>query len=267
MKSPVLSAVIATYNRSKKLVDAVKSVEGGSFPKNKIEILIVDDCSTDNTKRVVEDLTKKYRNIKYLRTSRNSGPAAARNIGIKHSKGEYVFFTDDDCIVSKGALLKYVEFLNKNPKVAGIGGILVPASDNLIARIELIKDKVLGIDNKRFRVGRDVPVGFTCNMIYRREIFRETGYFNENFKVPAGEDLELKQRVAKNHDLAVMPVIVKHNHDYNIDYLLSLLFKQGLDKTPPRGRFSKIFLIILYSPILFFKILKKTLKYRGVEWK
>ena len=262
MNLPRISVVIPTYNRSNKLGEAIISIEQGTYPKKRIEILVVDDCSTDNTKQVVEQLIKKYKNIRYFRTKKNSGPAVARNIGIKHSKGEYVFFTDDDCVVSRNALVKYVTFLEKNGKVMGAGGLLVPASNNIIAKIEAIKDRILKISDKSLRVGRNVPVGFTCNMIYRRKVFKEVGYFNEKFKAPAGEDTELKNRVVKKYDLAVMPVIVKHNHDYNLDYLLGILFKQSLGRNPPSSTIKKIFYLILYSPKLIYKVVTKTLVYR-----
>ena len=67
-----ISVVIATYNRGSKLKDAIKSIENSNYPRNKIEIIIIDDCSTDKTSNLILKLSKKNSNIKYYKTKTNA---------------------------------------------------------------------------------------------------------------------------------------------------------------------------------------------------
>ncbi|EHD19639.1 MULTISPECIES: glycosyltransferase family 2 protein [Brenneria] len=91
---PLVSIYISTYNRAPKLSRAINSVINQDY-KN-IEIIICDDCSNDNTLDVVKKLASEDSRIKYLRTDKNNGPSAARNLGIFSARGEYITGLDDD---------------------------------------------------------------------------------------------------------------------------------------------------------------------------
>lgn len=87
----LVSVVITTHNRSRLLKQAVESVLKQTY-KN-IEIIVVDDCSTDNTKEVVGYL---YSSLKYVRHKKNEGGVASRMTGARTAQGEYIAFLDDD---------------------------------------------------------------------------------------------------------------------------------------------------------------------------
>jgi glycosyltransferase involved in cell wall biosynthesis len=89
-KSPIVSVVIPTYNRVSRLKRAIDSVCNQSFKH--IEIILIDDGSTDETEIMVRE---NFPNISYIKTE-NRGVSAARNLGIKKSRGEYVAFLDSD---------------------------------------------------------------------------------------------------------------------------------------------------------------------------
>jgi len=98
MKNPLVSVIIPTHNRVDLLPRAIRSVLNQTY-KN-IEIIIVDDSDSDdwrikNTK-VIESLTTNEVNLKYMTTSGKEGGAAARNLGIREAKGEFIAFLDDD---------------------------------------------------------------------------------------------------------------------------------------------------------------------------
>ena len=106
-----ISVIIPTFNRGKLIGNSIKSVLNQTF-KN-IEIIVIDDGSTDNTKKVVE----KFHNdkIKYIKLKENKGGSNARNIGIKMAKGQYISFQDSDDIFYPNKLEKQLENLvNKN---------------------------------------------------------------------------------------------------------------------------------------------------------
>ena len=95
-----ISTVIVSRNRANKLRRCIKSIINGTvFPD---ELIIIDNNSTDNTKKVVDDLIKrnKSKNIIYV-LEEKIGIPCARNKGLKESKYDIVSFTDDDCIVDK----------------------------------------------------------------------------------------------------------------------------------------------------------------------
>ena len=89
-----VSVVIPTYNREKHIEKAVRSIQNQTMLVN--EIMIVDDCSTDSTKLIVEQLQKQDLRIKYIVLSKNSGAQAARNAGIKNSSSNWIAFLDSD---------------------------------------------------------------------------------------------------------------------------------------------------------------------------
>ena len=88
LKMPKVSVIIPTYNRDKYIAEAINSVLSQTYQD--FEIIIVDDGSTDKTKEVATHFVNKYPDkVKYLRQE-NEGAGSARNLGFKHSVGEYI---------------------------------------------------------------------------------------------------------------------------------------------------------------------------------
>ncbi len=110
-----VSVIIPTYNRAKFIPNAVLSIINQKY--NNIEIIIVDDGSTDNTQAVVNSLKEKYSNIIYCHNERSKGPSGARNTGIIKSSGDYVSFLDSDDIWMEDHIMKGLEILNKYPEI------------------------------------------------------------------------------------------------------------------------------------------------------
>lgn len=115
-----VSVIIPTYNRASFLPKAVESIIKQQY--DNIEIIIVDDGSTDNTKSVVKTLTDKYSSIVYCTNLRSKGPSGARNTGILMALGEYVAFLDSDDVWLKGHLTNGIQILNDNSEVDLIFG-------------------------------------------------------------------------------------------------------------------------------------------------
>ncbi len=115
----LVSIVITTHNRKEKLIRLIESIINSDFPKEKMEIIVVDNASSDGTYDIIKT---RYPFIKIIKLSSNILPSAARNIGIRYSKGKYIFIIDDDNIVSSDTIATLVDTLEKNPMI----GIVAP---------------------------------------------------------------------------------------------------------------------------------------------
>lgn len=118
-----ISVIVPVFNAGKWLERCFKSLEKQSYPAEKIEVLFVDDCSSDNSVQLLESLIGNYIGkirFKLLRQSKNSG--MGRDIGIKNASGEYVFIMDADDEITENALAALAELAQKYPGVDVVQG-------------------------------------------------------------------------------------------------------------------------------------------------
>ncbi len=94
MREKLVSVIMPTYNAGKYLADSIESVL--SQTHSNLELLITDDCSTDNTRDILESYSKKDKRVKVLYLDKNSGPGIARNKSIERANGRYIAFCDCD---------------------------------------------------------------------------------------------------------------------------------------------------------------------------
>lgn len=102
MNSPKVSVIIPVYNTEAYLEEAVRSIMNQTLKD--LEIIIIDDGSTDNSLTVIKELAQEDNRIKWL-TQPNSGQSVARNIGIENARGRYLYFMDSDDILEENALM------------------------------------------------------------------------------------------------------------------------------------------------------------------
>ena len=110
-KSPLVPVIIPTYNCAAYISASIDSVISQTITD--WEIQIVDDCSTDNTREVLQLYLKKYANIYYYCLPRNEGPAVARTEAIKKASGKYIAFLDSDDLWLPNKLEKQIYFMEK----------------------------------------------------------------------------------------------------------------------------------------------------------
>jgi glycosyltransferase involved in cell wall biosynthesis len=259
-KECLVSVVIPTKDRAYVLEKTIDSLVNQTY-KN-IEIIVVDDGSTDGTELLVEGFKKKYKRIKFLKNKKNMGPAASRNKGVKNAKGEIIFFTDSDCFVSENWIETVIKEY-KDEEVVGVGGYLKPGSNNWIAKLENLQNKyLLKIGSKRIKGKEKTPTGYTNSMTYKKSVFDEVGGFDEHFKLPSGEDVELKKRIAKKGYLVYLPLPVIHLDTYNLDYLTSRIIARGIGTKCPKNKTFRVVYIILMLPVIIVKVVGKIIKYK-----
>jgi len=112
MINNLVSIITPSYNSSKFIEECVNSVVSQTYTN--WELLIVDDCSDDNSKELLLDLEKKDERIRVTFLDNNIGAAKARNISIRNAKGRYIAFLDSDDIWEKSKLEKQIKFMEKD---------------------------------------------------------------------------------------------------------------------------------------------------------
>ncbi len=109
---PLVSIIMPVYNSEKYIGRTLESVISQSF--NDWEIIIVDDCSTDNSANIIKSYMNEDKRIKYYKLKINSGAAISRNTAIKNAIGKYIAFLDSDDIWHPEKLSKQIEIMEKN---------------------------------------------------------------------------------------------------------------------------------------------------------
>ena len=112
---PIISIIIPVYN-SLYIEESIKSCVAQSIGREYLEIIIINDASTDETKEILSELSEKYA-IKIIHLKNNSGPAAARNSGMESATGKFISFLDSDDMMKKDKLEKQLNYLSDKPDV------------------------------------------------------------------------------------------------------------------------------------------------------
>ena len=108
----LVSIITPAYNAAEYIAESIESVLAQTYPN--WEILIVNDCSKDNTAAIVQSYAAKDKRIKLINLKQNSGAAVARNTAIQNSRGRYIAFLDSDDLWKKDKLQKQLSFMQQN---------------------------------------------------------------------------------------------------------------------------------------------------------
>ena len=200
-EEPFVSVLVPAYNEEKNLLKIVDSFNEIDYPKEKLELIIIDDGSTDKTYELATSF--KDERIKVLRREKKSGKKAVPlNLGIKHAKGEIIVTLDADTFMQPDLLKKSLSYFS-DPSVA----IVIPAArpsniKGFWRRMQLIEYTVAAFSRKILTFIDSLSVAPTASVI-KAEVFRDYGDYDENNLT---EDFEMGLRVVKNHH-KVMHVI------------------------------------------------------------
>ena len=109
---PVLSIIVPVYNVATYLREGLDSILRQEVQD--IEVICVDDCSSDSSPDILKEYQAKDNRIQFIRQSENKGPSATRNIGIKYAKGKYIAFLDADDLWNEEKIEKQIRFMKDN---------------------------------------------------------------------------------------------------------------------------------------------------------
>lgn len=188
--SALVSVIIPCYNQAAYLAESIESVNSQSY--RPLEIIVVDDGSTDDTSRVATE----YRDVKLI-SQGNSGLSAARNAGIKASQGEYLVFLDADDRLLPDALEIGTDRLRAHPDSAFAYGrySLITEDGKRIPwapRACVQGEPYLRLLSRNY-------IGMHATVMYRRTIFDDVGCFDTS--LGACEDYEMFLRITRNHPI------------------------------------------------------------------
>jgi len=201
-KSPLVSVVIPTYNRSHLITRAINSVLHQTY-KN-LECIVVDDASTDNTGELVHSINDDR--IIYLRHDNNKYTSASRNTGIKNAKGKFIAFLDDDDVWLSTKLEKQVLLIQSLSKNFGMVYCWYDYFDQNEIIIREHHPKLRG--DVFLHVLDQIGIGGCCSLLVRRDIFETIGGFDE--LLPRGNDGDFIRRVCNKYEVDFIPeVLVK----------------------------------------------------------
>lgn len=182
-----ISVIIPTYNRSDVISRAIESVLTQTFPD--FELLIIDDCSTDNTKQIVNRFDDPR--VCYFRHDMNQGGSAARNTGIDHAEGDYIAFLDSDDEWFPRKLERQVNYLESLPeewvavycKWEGKRNGYFGKIRGLMSRY--FSDKVGAKGGEELIphiLTMTFPIGGASTLLVKRETVEAMGGFDESFQ-------------------------------------------------------------------------------------
>jgi len=203
---PLVSVVISTYNIEKYIESTLLSVINQTYQN--LEILIIDDSSTDSTLKIIERLAASDDRIKYIKINHTGEPAIPRNIGIREAAGEFIAFLDHDDIWVKNKLEQQIKYFKKFPDAVFIYSASVSFGDvnifsplyevlPLIFRAAKSKDDLIKIGNT-----------ITCSsVIVKAKYLKMTGGFDEDPKLRGIDDYDLWIRLSEQGNFYFVPRI------------------------------------------------------------
>lgn len=181
-----VSVIIPSYNRGHLLEKTIPTY----IQDNVIEIIIIDDCSKDNTKEIVEKMKEKYSLIKYYKMDKNSKQQAAKNkkIEMVSQESKYIYFGDDDAILNKNSINFLSETMEKyNADLVGARALWAKTEEdinnlpNFISKNNFFTDELINFDRDEFNFDKitkkpmEVPVTHAYFLI-KKEALGETRF-------------------------------------------------------------------------------------------
>ncbi len=213
------SALIPCYNGSRHIKRVIEHLLVQTHPID--EIIVVDDCSTDDTVAIIKTLP-----VRLVQHERNQGPAVARNTAAQHSTGDILIFIDSDAYATADMNEKIIAAYENHSQDLLVGGV---GGRGIEARVETVFDEwraLHGAQNFGSYIKTDVPYLFGLCCSYPRSVFEKVGGFDPFYRINAGEDLEIGLRIRQQgyHLIYDPEICVEHQHQDSHTSLLRVQY-------------------------------------------
>ena len=196
-----MSIITPVYNSEKYLKNTIENVINQTY-KN-LEMILVDDCSTDNSEEIIKEFLEKDSRIKYIKLKENSGAAVARNTALENSTGRFIAYLDADDLWKENKLEKQIEFMLKN-NYAFTCTSYEKIDENGESKNKIIK----------------MPKQINYNYFLRNTIIQTVGVMVDT-KI-TGKEVLVMPNIRRRQDAATWCQLLKNNYDcYGMEDVLS----------------------------------------------
>jgi len=199
MKFPLSSIVVLNYNGGKDLIHCLNSLRSINYPKDKYEIIVVDNASTDGSADIAEE---RFSEVKIIRNRVNLGFSAGNNIGLKSASGEYLVVLNFDTEVTVNWLSELVRPAERDDNVCLCTSKLLMFNERKILNSAGGSVHYLGFhwpkgfgkqDGQEFNNLEETAAASGCSLLVKREVLQKIGFFDEDYFL-YGEDTDLTWR-------------------------------------------------------------------------
>ena len=209
---PKVSVIMACHDSSKFVGEAITSVLRQTF--HDLELILVDDCSTDNTLEIVKGYQARDGRIVVISLPNNEGPAIARNVGIAAAKGEWLGILDSDDVAMPERFEEQMKLADNRKDVV----LIASGSISTNEKGQPIKDHKYPTDHKSLvrRLHTKQAFPHHSSMVYRRDVVEKLGGFNSRYV--GSEDYDLWLRLSEVGKVAAIgkPLVKFRTHEHNI---------------------------------------------------
>ena len=256
-----ISIVVCTYNRADVLPKCLESLADQTADSELFEVLIIDNNSTDDTKKIALDFCENHNNFKYI-FEKKQGLSHARNRAIEEARGGYLAYIDDDAIADKEWLKKIGSVIHNNKDIAAFGGPIYPWYNK--EKPKWFKDEFAThfYGKEHFQLSeQNCPFGLSgSNMIFKRESLNKYNGFSAEYgmngnKIAFGEESFLFNKMLKNNEnIQYFPEIFVYHLVSEKSYSLKDACKRSIQN-------GKAIAQIRGSKLLSFDFIKKFLMF------
>ncbi|MFN0030640.1 MAG: glycosyltransferase family 2 protein [Flavobacteriales bacterium] len=193
----MVSIIITTYNYAQYVERAIRSATEQSLSTDAYEVIVVNDCSTDNTAEILENYATQ---VRIFNLEKNVGLSGARNFGIKKARGQFIFFLDADDYMHRDLIRTQKLFLEENNSL-----------DAVSVDYYVVDER--GKHKEHVRANEQ-PIA--CGIMFRKDFLYNIGLYDENFRAREEEDLRIRWQERYNIYNIILPLYRYRMHDNNL---------------------------------------------------
>ena len=241
-----LSIAVCTYNRSDVLPKCLESLVDQTADSELFEVLIIDNNSTDDTKKITKDFCGKHHNFRYV-FEEKQGLSHARNRAIVEARGEYLAYIDDDAIADKDWIKNILAVIKRDSSIVAFGGSIYPWYNSKKPKWFQDEFEIFSLGEQIFQLNeQNRSFGLNgSNMIFKKEILNKYNGFSAEYgmngdKIAFGEESLLFNKMLKNNeniqyfpDIKVLHLV--SNKKYSLKYVFQKSLQNGKAIAKIRG--------------------------------
>lgn len=193
----MVSLIITSYNYAQYVERAIRSALDQSLPADQLEILVINDCSSDRTPEILHNYQDE---VRVFNLEKNLGLSGARNFGIKKARGQFIVFLDADDYIHRDLLKVQKLFLEENNKLDAVSTdyYLVDERGQHIKHVSSEEDPI------------------ACGIMFRKDFLFNIGLYDESFRAREEEDLRIRWVEQYSIYNLILPLYRYRMHDLNL---------------------------------------------------